>query len=127
MPKYYFLTDLDQSFVAGPFITVCDTPNRYFGQIIRSNEFSHEIIHPLMQFDLWVIKTDSISVLQAKYEIQQVLSDFSKCLNIEHLGRFEGIINESNLILTFNKYAKEYILEFRCNHGIIICPSLTIE
>jgi hypothetical protein len=136
MPKYYFLTDPSQTYSVGPFIKACspgpfitinDSSERYFGQVIRSNEFSHEIIQTPMQFDLWVIETDSMSVLEAKNEIHQVLSDFSKCPNIEQIGRFEGIVSESNLILKFNKNAKEYVLEFRCNHGIIFCPSLTIK
>lgn len=127
MPKYYFLSDPDQTYTIGPFIIVCDTPDNYFGQVIRSNEYSEILQTNSMIFNLWSIVSTSTSVLQVKNQVQQMLKNFTKCSNIEFIGKFSGIIDSQVPILELNHNNKHYTLEFRYMDGIISCPSLTIR
>ena len=127
MPRYYFLSDPQQTYTVGPFITVTDNPNKYFGQVIRSNEFSDELNTDPITFNLWSIDSELPTVLQVKYKVQQILKELNKYSNIKLVGRFEGIINPLNPILELNINDKKYVLEFKCTDGIIFCPSLLIE
>jgi len=127
MPRYYFLSDPQQTYTVGPFITVTDCSNKYFGQIIRSNEFSDELKTDLITFNLWSIDSELPTVLQVKYKVQQILKELNKYSNIKLVGRFEGIITPSNPILELNINDKKYVLEFKCTDGIIFCPSLFIN
>lgn len=78
----------------------------------------------LMVFDLWSIESDSMSVLYVKDQVQQLNLNFSKYPNIKKVGRFEGVINQSDLSLKFIKNNKNYTLEFRCNYETLLCPSV---
>jgi len=129
MPRYYFLTNSTQTFIVGPFITVCDDTNRYFGQVIRSNDYSEQYdLKTLYKYKLWVFEdseSTNLSLLQIKYKLVDSLENLS--LFCKLIGTFEGQIELLNPILEITDANTKYILELKISNGIICCPKLTIE
>jgi hypothetical protein len=126
--KYYFLTDKNLTFTIGPFLKVIHTPEKYVGQIIRSNEYSEYLSDTSFEFILWVISSNENSIEKVKYWLHLNLSKLSDNPNVTYIGKFEGIINETNTKLELVEFSNiKYILEFKINQNILYCPSLTIE
>jgi hypothetical protein len=128
--KHYFLTGKNQSFSVGPFVTLINTPERYFGQIIRSNDYSDYLSDEPFEYNLWSINSssDKSNLLDVKYLIHENLSRLSENQAITHIGKFQGPINSSNKKLELITQSNiKYTLEFKINETILYCPSLTIE
>jgi len=126
--KYYFLTDKNLTFVVGPFIPIINTPEKYFGQIIRSNEYSEYLSNTPFGFELWSVYSNENSTEKVKYWLHSNLSKLSEQNNVTYIGKFQGQINESNTNLELVEFSNiKYILEFRINQNMLYCPSLTIN
>jgi hypothetical protein len=126
--KYYFLTDKNQTFVIGPFINVIDTSEKYFGQIIRSNDYSDFLTNSPFEYKFWFINLNESNLVRVKYLLHENLSKFSSNPNITYIGTFQGSISPSNKKLELIDHSNiKYILEFRINETILYCPNLTIE
>ncbi len=130
--KYYFLTSNTksegQAFVIGPFISVINTSEKYFGQIIRSNDYSDYLSDIPFGFNLWSINSDETSLERVKYWIHTNLSKLSSNSSVTLIGKFQGPINQSKTKLEFiTQLNIKYILEFRINENMLYCPNLTIE
>jgi len=128
MPRYYFLTDPEQTFIIGPFITVRDDSNKYFGQVIRSNDYSEQYDPShIYKYKLWVFDYTSepnLTLVQIKYKLIDSIQNLSSCCKL--LCTFEGTIELSNRILEIINTNTNYRLELKINNGIICCPNLTI-
>jgi hypothetical protein len=135
MPKYYFLTDSEQTFIIGPFITVCNDLKKYFGQVIRSNDYSEQYDlqeKHIYKYMFWLFDYSSeinLTRLQVKYKLIESLKKSRLHLICKLIGTFEGQIELSNPILEIidNNSNIKYILELKISNGIICCPKLTIE
>lgn len=126
--KYYFLTDKNQTFSIGPFVPVIDTPEKYFGQIIRSNDYSEYLSDKSVEFSIYCINSNQTNLHTIKYLIHTNLSRLSENPTITQIGTFEGQVNSSNTKLELVTQSNiKYTLEFRINETIIYCPNLTIE
>jgi len=126
MPIYYFLTDPEQTFIVGPFITLSNESNKYFGQVIRSNDYSEQYdpAH-IYKYKLWCYDSSGTNITLVKYKLIDLLKNLSFSCKI--IGTFEGQINETNPILEIIDANTKYILELRINNQVIYCPKLTIE
>ncbi len=126
--RYYFLTDKNLTFSVGPFVPVINAPEKYFGQIIRSNDYSDYLSEKTLEYLLWCINSDKTNLQDIKYLIHESLSSLSSNANITHIGKFRGLVNSSNKSLEFITQSNvKYTLEFKINETIIYCPNLTIE
>jgi hypothetical protein len=132
MTKYYFLTDPDQSYIVGPFITVREntSPFQYYGQVIRSNEFGELYSETqTYRFVLWCwdsLDVPALGTTQAKYKLIDSLKNLDNiCVQI---GVLEGQINKNNPVLEIRSglNSRSYKVEFRIMGGTICCPTLTI-
>lgn len=118
----YFLSNPDQTYIAGPFISVANNSEQFIGQIIRSNEFSTLLGE--IKLKLWCTNLD---IPDLKIHLQNLLPNLHYDEDIGYIGMFIGILTKENLSLTLVENNKNYIIEFQLFNNIISCPTLLIN
>jgi hypothetical protein len=130
--KYYFITDISQTFISGPFITVENSQEKYVGQIVRSNDFSVKIQNNDLNLKLCLWSCDfepTLSYQIIKTQLLGLLSKLDESDNIQLVVKFENPINYSSGPYPSLKTTKEnvrYVIEFKCLHDVFYCPTLYV-
>jgi len=123
--------EFQEDFWVGPFINMdsnSNTPNKYSGSIIRSNDYSsYYDPNKILSFDLYYFKTNRTQLQINKYDI------INGKYNLVHIDKFTGILDNHDTSLEFQLNNNHYKLIFNIKEEphtqkkLIMHPQLTIQ